>query len=219
VRSFLPVVVAFVAVVAVASVIYGTDPNGVSTTSVVSATFPQGTSSVTARNGLTLMLSVNSTRLTAGQTVEVSVEDYNPLSHPVNLSASSGWPLHYLTLGPCGTLNEPIGAAILSGYYTGANASAASALQLYQPAYYPCPAMMAGITSYGFLPKNSSAVMYADCGDGACNTIVVSSTVYSHGYWVGQIGSASFQDFTPGVYTVVAGDEWGALVFLHFTVG
>ena len=36
----------------------------------------------------------------------------------------------------------------------------------------------------------------------------------SMGYWNG----STITDFEQGVYTVVAGDEWGALVVLHFTV-
>jgi len=29
---------------------------------------------------------------------------------------------------------------------------------------------------------------------------------------------AALTNFIPGIYTVVAGDEWGAMVFLYFTV-
>jgi hypothetical protein len=38
------------------------------------------------------------------------------------------------------------------------------------------------------------------------------------GYWTGNSPSAAFTNFESGIYTVVAGDEWGALVFVHFTV-
>jgi hypothetical protein len=38
------------------------------------------------------------------------------------------------------------------------------------------------------------------------------------GYWTGAAPNATQQNFEPGVYTVVAGDEWGALVVVHFTV-
>jgi hypothetical protein len=38
------------------------------------------------------------------------------------------------------------------------------------------------------------------------------------GYWTGAAPNAIQQNFDPGVYTVIAGDEWGALVFVHFTV-
>ena len=39
-----------------------------------------------------------------------------------------------------------------------------------------------------------------------------------NGYWDGNPMEAVQDNFNPGVYTVVAGDEWGALVLVHFTV-
>jgi hypothetical protein len=39
-----------------------------------------------------------------------------------------------------------------------------------------------------------------------------------NGYWTGADPDAVQHNFEPGVYTIVAGDEWGALVILHFTV-
>jgi hypothetical protein len=43
----------------------------------------------------------------------------------------------------------------------------------------------------------------------------------ANGYWTKDSTddyNSSFSNFNPGVYTVVAGDEWGALVVVHFTV-
>ena len=37
-------------------------------------------------------------------------------------------------------------------------------------------------------------------------------------YWRGDHPNAVLHNFEPGVYTVVAGDEWGTLVILHFTI-
>ena len=34
----------------------------------------------------------------------------------------------------------------------------------------------------------------------------------------GQIGSAMYQTFSTGIYTIIAADEWGEVVLLHFTV-
>jgi len=45
----------------------------------------------------------------------------------------------------------------------------------------------------------------------------MNAEVQINGYWMaGQ--NLNEDNFAPGVYTVVAGDEWGALVVLHFTV-
>jgi hypothetical protein len=38
------------------------------------------------------------------------------------------------------------------------------------------------------------------------------------GYWASNNIGAAFTLFEPGGYTVVAGDEWGAIVVVHFTV-
>ena len=45
----------------------------------------------------------------------------------------------------------------------------------------------------------------------------MSSEITVTGYWInGQ--EAMLSNFTPGVYTVVGGDEWDALAVLHFVV-
>jgi hypothetical protein len=38
------------------------------------------------------------------------------------------------------------------------------------------------------------------------------------GFWAGN-PRATEQNFAPGIYTLLAGDEWGNLVLTHFTVG
>jgi len=40
-------------------------------------------------------------------------------------------------------------------------------------------------------------------------------TFTGNGYWT---DSSEFKTFEPGVYTVAAADEWGALAIVHFTV-
>jgi hypothetical protein len=47
----------------------------------------------------------------------------------------------------------------------------------------------------------------------------MNSTGTTRGYWgTSLLGSSSFQTFSPGIYTVVAGDEWSGIVFAYFTV-
>ena len=46
----------------------------------------------------------------------------------------------------------------------------------------------------------------------------MTDTVTSTGFWTGNRPNATFSHFTPGIYTVVGGDEWGVLAILHFTV-
>jgi len=52
---------------------------------------------------------------------------------------------------------------------------------------------------------------------GTINNSPMKDEINIEGYWTNS-GIYSFSNFKPGVYTVVAGDEWGALVVLHFTV-
>jgi hypothetical protein len=37
------------------------------------------------------------------------------------------------------------------------------------------------------------------------------------GYWTSDT-IPQFKNFDPGIYTVIGGDEWGAMVVLHYTV-
>jgi len=46
----------------------------------------------------------------------------------------------------------------------------------------------------------------------------MTTKVTSAGFWTGSRPDATLNIFTPGIYTVVGGDEWGALVILHFTI-
>jgi len=46
----------------------------------------------------------------------------------------------------------------------------------------------------------------------------MTAKVTASGFWAGSRPNATFSNFIPGSYTVVGGDEWGALVILHFTI-
>ncbi len=109
--------------------------------------------------------------------------------------------------------------AILSGFYTFADVSGAEPLVLYDPkAVYNCPMMLARITAYSFLSQTDIADVYGSCEPNPCLVdMQISANLTSRGYWTAGPKS-QFEDFLPGVYTVVGGDEWGALVVLHFTV-
>lgn len=77
---------------------------------------------------------------------------------------------------------------------------------------------MAGITAYDFQPSSNIASIYGSCDPNPCLADVkMNSEVEVKGYWTGS-SNATYSDFNPGVYTVVGGDEWGALTILYFTV-
>ena len=64
---------------------------------------------------------------------------------------------------------------------------------------------------------SDNASVFAGCIPGPCFAEAMSSTLSFKGYWNGGTPGA-FTDFTPGVYTVVGGDEWGTLAVLHLQV-
>ncbi len=111
-------------------------------------------------------------------------------------------------------MNYPVGIAIYQGYYVSANITAAKALQLYDPnAVFHCPLILSGITSFAFEPNSSSAAVFGSCGQNPCLTEAVDPGVSVSGHWVNDR-----MQFFSGVYTIVAGDEWGNLIILHFIV-
>jgi hypothetical protein len=169
-------------------------------------------------NGLILSLALNSTTFQPGQEISVVIDEQNTLATVNNVFASNSWPLRGLSVGPCGTLNYPFGVAIFQGYYTSSNVSSAKQLQLYKPGIYFCPTMLAEINAYAFQPSSDNASVFGSCNPNPCiNDFKIESEVTVTGYWLnGQ--EATFGNFTPGVYTVVGGDEWGALAVLHFVV-
>ncbi len=169
-------------------------------------------------NGLTLTLSLNTTSLSSGQEVSVVVDEANQDNHPVEVAVASRWALPGLSLSPCGPGGLPFGIEIVSGYYTKSNVSGAQPLTVNEPgAIFSCPAIYI-LTSYIFEPASDSAAVYGSCSPNPCFTFPMTWARAVGGYWTGQPSGASFSEFPQGEYTVVAGDEWGAVTVLHFVV-
>jgi hypothetical protein len=100
----------------------------------------------------------------------------------------------------------------------GTNLSAASSsyLTLFSPGYVTCPAIPASIPSYEFKPDSQWAIP-----ENVPQYYPMNSTLKVSGYWTWtgpDYNNAVHHLFEPGTYTVVAGDEWGSVVLLHFTV-
>jgi hypothetical protein len=71
--------------------------------------------------------------------------------------------------------------------------------------------------SYNFKPSSNIATLF-NVSDPNPQTFEMSTTIKATYYWTGHSANSVQHTFDPGVYTVVAGDEWGTLVILHFTV-
>jgi hypothetical protein len=176
----------------------------------------QYSSTVISRYGLGLTLSLNSTTYHPGEEVSVTINEMNILPIRNKIHAADGWPVEGLTLRPCGT-NYPFGISILQGYYDAKDAVAATPLQLFDPNAFPlCPVILAAVY-YTFQPWSDIATIYTRYDSEPWSTNMTAQ-VTSAGFWTGSRPNATFSNFTPGIYTIVGGDEWGALVILHFAV-
>jgi hypothetical protein len=169
-------------------------------------------------SGLNLSLSLDSATYQPGQTVNIAVDEINTLTKTNNVSAAGNWVFPGFSVGPCGTLNYPFGIAIFQGYYTAGDLSSLTPLKLNNPdAVYNCPMIPAEISTYAFQPSGDTADVFQFGGINPVLTEKMNAQIHPAGYWTGSPNGALI-NFVPGVYTVVAGDEWGAMVFLHFTV-
>jgi hypothetical protein len=170
-------------------------------------------------NGLSLSISINPQLIKPGYPIHIVITESNILSKRNNLHISDKWPIKGLSDGICGTENFPFGVAVFQGDYTVDNISTATPLILENPniIVQGCMPTVFNITAYNFKPSSDIAVLDGDAPD-SDTTFEMSSDITAGICWVGSRPDAVQQFFAPGVYTVVAGDEWGALVVLHFTV-
>jgi hypothetical protein len=188
----------------------GTQASGTYTVSA-SAT---STNAESPGSGLELSLTLNTTDVYAGHGVAATVDEMNAIATPKNVSAAAQWPIPGLAVGPCGALNYPIGIAVLKGNYNLSNVSSSSALQIYNPGPTSCPEILTGIDSYLFQASSDDATVFGSCQPAPCFNETVNAVVAVRDYWTG----STARSFTSGVYTVVAGDEWGGVAILHFAV-
>ena len=194
------------------------------TTSPTTNTSALNTSSSKSANGLSLSLSLDAATYQPGQVIMMFVDERNTSSKMNHVPSSSQWSLNGLELGPsypCGILSSyyPFGVAIYQGYDTSSNFSKATPLNLNEPnvIMHGCILKIGHDFAYDFKPLSDIEVLGYGNTISDLNNIVLKDEVDLKGYWTND-SISEFQHFQPGVYTVVAGDEWGALAVLHFTV-
>jgi hypothetical protein len=185
-----------------------------------SITTDQYSSTVISSYGLSLTLSLNSTTYHPGEQIPITINEKNTLAIQNNIHGADRWPVQGLTLSPCGTLYYPFGISILQGYYDAKSAVAIAPLQLFDSnAFYTCPAILAAVYyDFDFQPGSDVVAIYISYDRFTPLSINMTATVTSAGFWTGNRPNATFSNFAPGIYTIVGGDEWGALVILHFTI-
>jgi hypothetical protein len=158
---------------------------------------------------LQLRLSMNTNDTYVGDTIQVNVSEFNTLSSTDNVTKSGDWQIQ-AALSSCPNTNvQPFGIALYRGYYTTQNVSQGTQLPIFPPT--ACPDYVRLITGYLFLPDSDLATVVPGSGLTAMTGIVeiVNGTA---------VGGGQGMLLNPGLYTVVAADEWGALAFLHFQV-
>ena len=166
--------------------------------------------------GLVLGASLSASTVASGEAITLRIWESNPLSSPVNVSAAADWPSRGLSMGPCGS-PDPFAFKVLTGQYdrSSPGLSSAQGIKLYQPGMYACPAEY-DVGSYDFKPGSTNATLAGFCTPEPCFSERMNVTEAVAGEYLG--GSDTLQPLPPGVYTVVAGDEWGASVLLYFDV-
>jgi hypothetical protein len=166
-------------------------------------------------NGLSLLLAMDRTTYQLGQSVSIIVDEKNLLSTTNDIPAADNLPPEFRSGFPDDP-SFPLGLAVLRGNYTGANYSTATPLIIFNPGEIYNGTTAAAPTAYSFSPFIDVAILNGDNYDSS-DAIGLHIEISVNGYWPNN-ESASSNNFEPGIYTIIAGDEWGTLVVLHFTV-
>ena len=189
--------------------------------------------------GLKLTLSVNSTTIPSQDAIGITASVLNTLPRANNLTASYAWAVGGLSSGPCDPGNStnmlfsPVGLGVFRGTYGLNNISSASS-PLFVWAlvecivdgvsvgtqYYP----LSSITSYSLLPGSDNGTYagyyvvstYGSLAKGVFPTQIVDKAAIYAANGTGFYNSLGSS--LPANYTLVAGDEWGQLALLHFSV-
>jgi hypothetical protein len=184
------------------SVSTSTVTSTITSTSVLTQSILVPVSSASALNPLTgLSLDLNLSA-SAGRQLVVTTYEFNTLDRVNNVSSGSSWPdasLWQWTEYDCSE-GSMMGYEILQGNYATNNYTQGMALWIHPLtiAQGGCN-LMPDNDSYSFEPLSVRSL--------------VSGTY--EGYW---ISGETYTAFAPGTYTVLAGDQWGQVAILHFTV-
>ena len=225
-QTIIASVIAIVIALSIGLGVYFTQPSQVSTPpapgyNIVLNNQPAiliGAQTTNSTIGLELSLRLSNATFSPGQSVSVNITESNTENITNTVASESHFPLSGMALGPCGTMNYPFGISLFQGYYDQGNLSLLanqSSLELYQPGVYACPAMFV-VNGYSFQPQSDNASL-GTTSTGAIS-IPMTDAVNTNGSWTGRTMGSTFHEFQPGVFTVVAGDEWGDVAIVHFTV-
>jgi hypothetical protein len=191
--------------------------------------------SVYSSNGLRLTLSTNSTELVVGQGLNVTLSIDNTLGSVNSVKPSNDWLMHGVPVGlwpPC-YFGLPAEAAVLQGNFSTRDISSAANITF----SYIC---MEGVNvDHVVFQPNSDQVNLTGLYDVTSTNQTLgpfhmSLSFTTGGYWNLQNLSQQLNipilgeqypprppasvPFSPGVYTIAVGDEWGQVALIHVTV-
>jgi hypothetical protein len=167
---------------------------------------------------LEVLLILNATQLVTGHAVNVTAVVHNASPNINDVSSAFIWAFPSLydwqtNLGYCPSF---LSIQFYSGHYAISNISTATPLQISNPGrVVPCgPPRDGGF--FRFQPSSDKAAFsppssYTGPGQ------PVTMSVETNGYYPSN-QSSNFSRFSPGSYTVAAGDEWGQFAISYFTV-
>ena len=202
--------------IAFKQILMAVNPPTTNTTTTTSDTVISASSNTT--NGLKLSLSVDATPNIQHQ-ISITLDETNVLSEINNIPVSDNWSYKGLGVAPC-DFTSPYGIAVFEGDYVASNLSTGTPLTLYNPHITRlCPTNYP-VISYSFQPSLDWAQVIENPANPLHNSQQMQYELTINGYWPDDNFSSNSQltSFKPSVYTVVAGDEWGNLIILHFTV-
>jgi len=183
-------------------------------------------SSIDNSHNLEFELSINSSSLHSGQSINIIESVFNNLSTVNTVYNESAWnPSYLLTVGEiCPAFSSPTTFVILGGYYTASNVSTATHwLYYFPPPPWSSSCPYRQLTRFVFQPNSN----IADIRNGYKSqnfTDSVEANYIATGYYLSPSDTGSnntlpqFIQFPKGIYTIVGGDEWGDQALLYFTV-
>lgn len=186
--------------------------------------------SVESASGLVLTASINgsATIVKPNGSLVFEVDEFNPTTHYIDLSPSDHWfvssmPYIWQSCSPHHDFPTS-GIEIFRGYYTLQNVtSAKNILSIPVPR---CPAGMHPIaTGFSVSPSSDRVQVQWNNGQNDSMTDGISGYVFANEGLIAcgadlksWCAVASLGSSQPAVYTIAAGDEWGALLLSHFWV-
>src|SRR2546427_2567759 len=167
--------------------------------------------------GLNLTLTINPITAAEGRFTYMSASLVNPNSKAVVLQPTTTQ--MRVSAGPCSQL--PLGVGISSGNFGRNNLSEASLGTIYNLGVTHCPFRFVDIDRFSFTPHSGYLTILTTSPEMLMEPAKVSTQAW--GFWTpaprfDPLFPCCFHSFLPGVYTVIAQDEWGQLVITHFEV-